>query len=90
MYFTSVTLVNNPYSSYNKGPLGDTATFQAYVNGKLAYEIRDIRYGQNPYETITADFGQNVRLRRGESLQIRFYANGIWRYCNSTIILTEI
>ena len=90
MYFTSVTLVNNPYSSYNKGPEGDTATFQAYVNGKLAYEVRDIRYGQNPYESITADFGQNVRLRRGESLQIRFQANGIWRYCNSTIILTEI
>ena len=60
MYFTSVTLVNNPYSSYNKGPEGDTATFQAYVNGKLAYEVRDIRYGQNPYESITADFGQNV------------------------------
>ena len=90
MYFTSVTLVNNPYSSYNKGPEGDTATFQAYVNGKLAYEVRDIRYGQNPYESITADFGQNVRLRRGESLQIRFQSNGIWRYCNSTIILTEI
>jgi hypothetical protein len=90
MYFTSVTLVNNPYSSYSKGPLGDTATFQAYVNGVLAYEVKDIRYGQNPYESITADFGQNVRIRRGESLQIRFQANGTWRYCNSTIILTEI
>jgi hypothetical protein len=90
MYFTSVTLVNNPYSSYNKGPLGDTATFQAYINGSFAYEVKDIRYGQNPHESITADFGQNVRLRRGESLQIRFQANGTWRYCNSTIILTEI
>jgi hypothetical protein len=90
MYFTSVTLVNNPYSSYNKGPLGDTATFQAYINGSFAHEVRDIRYGQNPHESITADFGQNVRLRRGESLQIRFQANGTWRYCNSTIILTEI
>ena len=89
MYFTSFTLINNPYSSYNKGPEGDTASVQAYVNGRLIHEVREIRYGNNPYESITVDFGQNVSLRQGEALQIRFQANGPWRYCNSTIILTE-
>lgn len=89
MYFTSFTLINNPYSSYNKGPEGDTAIVQAYVNNTLVHEIRDIRYGNNPFESITVDFGQNVALRQGEALQIRFQANGPWRYCNSTIILTE-
>ena len=89
MYFTSFTLINNPYSSYNKGPEGDTAIVQAYVNNRLVHEIRDIRYGNNPFESITVDFGQNVALRQGEALQIRFQANGAWRYCNSTIILTE-
>jgi hypothetical protein len=89
MYLTSVTMINNPYSSYNKGPLGGKAQLLAYENGKFIDKVADVNYRQEPYASVTFDFADKVFIRQGNALQLRFQADGAWYYCNSTIILTK-
>lgn len=89
MYLTSVTIVNNPYSTYNKGPLGGKAQLLAYENGSFIDKVADVAYDQKPYASVTFDFADKVFIRQGNALQLRFQADGNWYYCNSTIILTK-
>jgi hypothetical protein len=89
MYLTSVTMINNPYSSYNKGPLGGKAQLLAYENGKFIDKIEGVNYRQEPYASVTFDFADKVLIKQGNALQLRFQADGNWYYCNSTIILTK-
>jgi hypothetical protein len=89
MYLTSVTIVNNPYSTYNKGPLGGKAQLLAYENGKFIDKVADVNYNQEPYASVTFDFADKVLIKQGNALQLRFQADGNWYYCNSTIILTK-
>jgi len=38
---------------------------------------------------LTFDFDTTAPINAGEKITIRWYANGMWRYMATTIIITE-
>lgn len=85
-----VSIVNNPYSSYNQGPTGSSATLQVYVNGTLQ-DDRTVSYTAGTAgEVITFDFQEDVEFNANDKIVIRFQANGLWRYYNVGIQLKEL
>lgn len=84
-----VSIVDNPYSSYNQGPTGSSATLQVYVNGSLS-QSRTSSYSNNAGEVVSFDFTETATFNANDKIVIRFQANGIWRYVNIGIQLKEL
>jgi len=84
-----VSIVDNPYSSYNQGPTGSSATLQVYVNGSLS-QSRTSSYSNNAGEVVSFDFTETATFNANDKIVIRFQANGIWRYVNTGIQLKEL
>ena len=84
-----VSIVDNPYSSYNQGPTGSSATLQVYVNGSLS-QSRTSSYSNNAGEVVSFDFTETATFNAKDKIVIRFQANGIWRYVNIGIQLKEL
>jgi hypothetical protein len=84
-----VSIVDNPYSSYNQGPTGSSATLQVYVNGSLS-QSRTSSYSNNAGEVVSFDFTETATFNANDKIVIRFQANGIWRYVNVGIQLKEL
>ncbi len=86
---SKVNIVNNPYSSYNQGPTGSSATLHVYVNGQLS-QSRTLSYGNNAGEVISFDFSETATFNANDKIVLRFQANGTWRYVNIGIQLKEL
>ena len=84
-----ISIVDNPYSSYNQGPTGSSATLQVYVNGSLS-QSRTSSYSNNAGEVVSFDFAETATFNANDKIVIRFQANGIWRYVNTGIQLKEL
>ncbi len=87
-YWSKIILRNNPYSSYNTGPTGTSATFYVYVNDVLEHSVNQTYSNPGAGATLTFDFGTNASFSTGDDINIKFYANGFWRYCTTTHLLT--
>jgi len=85
-----VNITNNPYSSYQSGPTGSSATLRITVNG--AYEgVEVVSYTAGTAgEVISFDFGEDVEFEANDRVQLQFQANGFWRYMNVGIQLMAI
>ena len=85
-----VSLTNNPYSSYQSGPTGSSATVKVFVNGDFQ-DDRTVSYTAGTAgEVITFDFGQDIEFNANDRVQLQFQANGYWRYYNLGIQLMEL
>jgi hypothetical protein len=85
-----VNITNNPYSSYQSGPTGSSATLRILVNGS-AEGAEAVSYTAGTAgEVITFDFGENVEFNANDRVQLQFQANGFWRYMNVGIQLKEL
>jgi hypothetical protein len=38
---------------------------------------------------LTFDFAENISVNADDKIWVRWQSNGIWRYVDSTVILTE-
>ena len=56
---SKISVANNPYSSYNTGPTGNSATLQVYVNGSLSQSVVS-SYGNNAGEVVSFDFAETA------------------------------
>lgn len=87
-YVSSVTLTANKYSSYGT-PTGSSATVYIYKGLNTLVTSKTLSYTASQGMLLTFDFGTTAPISTGEKFAVRWYANGIWRYMNSTIIITE-
>tara|TARA_R110000782_G_scaffold260008_2_gene351101 strand:+ start:787 stop:1221 length:435 start_codon:yes stop_codon:yes gene_type:complete len=85
-----ISIVNNPYSSYNSGPTGSGASIVVEVNGtQVAYQPQS--YQSNvPGQIITFDFGETVTFNAGDKVKLKFSSSGVWRYYTAGIQLMSI
>ena len=85
-----VNITNNPYSSYQSGPTGSSATLRVILNGSLE-DSQVVSYTAGTAgEVITFDFGEDVQFEANDRIQLQFQANGFWRYMNVGIQLMAI
>ena len=85
-----VNITNNPYSSYQSGPTGSSATLRILVNGS-AEGAEAVSYTAGTAgEVITFDFGEYLEFNANDRVQLQFQANGFWRYMNVGIQLKEL
>ena len=85
-----VNITNNPYSSYQSGPTGSSATLRILINGS-AEGAEAVSYTAGTAgEVITFDFGEDVEFNANDRVQLQFQANGFWRYMNVGIQLKEL
>jgi hypothetical protein len=85
-----VNITNNPYSSYQSGPTGSSATLEVYVN-EQKIDARTVDYKPGTArEVITFDFVEEKKFEANDRIQLRFQANGFWRYMNVGIQLKEL
>ena len=87
-YVSSVTLTANKYSSYGT-PTGSSATVYIYKGLNTLVTSKTLSYTASQGMLLTFDLGTDAPISTGEKFAVRWYANGIWRYMNSTIIITE-
>lgn len=87
-YVSSVTMTANKYSSYGT-PLGNTATVYIYKGLNTLVTSKTLSYTASQGMVLTFDFGTTAPIDADDKITLRWYANGIWRYMNSTTILTE-
>ena len=87
-YVSSVTMTANKYSSYGT-PTGTSGTIYIYKGLNTLVTSKTISYTASQGMVLTFDLGTTAPINAGEKITIRWYANGIWRYMNSTTILTE-
>ena len=87
-YVSSVTLTANKYSSYGT-PTGSSSTIYIYKGFNTFITSHTLSYTPSEGMQLTHDLGTTAPINAGEKISIRWYANGIWRYMNSTTILTE-
>ena len=85
-----INVTNNPYSSYNSGPTGSSATVRVLVNGSQQDEITVSYTAGTAGEVISFDFGEDVEFDANDRIHLQFQANGIWRYINVGIQLKEL
>ena len=85
-----VNITNNPYSSYQSGPTGSSATLRILVNGSAEGLVAVSYTAGTAGEVITFDFGENVEFNANDRVQLQFQANGFWRYMNVGIQLKEL
>lgn len=84
-----VSIINNPYSSYNQGPAGSSATLQVYVNGSLSQSITS-SYSNNAGEVVSFDFAETATFNANDKIDIRFQADGSWFYVSIGILLKQL
>lgn len=88
-YFTSLTMTANKYSAYGT-PTGNSVTIRLYKNDHLTLiKTKTISYTPSENMRLTINFENEVELDAGDKVWVRWQSNGIWRYVDSTIILTE-
>jgi hypothetical protein len=88
-YFSSLTMTANKYSSYGT-PTGNSVTIRIYKNDHLTLlSTKTVSYTPSQNMRLTIDFGTDVELNADDKVWVRWQANGIWRYVDSTVILTE-
>lgn len=88
-YFTSLTMTANKYSSYGT-PTGNSVTIRLYKNDYLTLiATKTVSYTPSEDMRLTINFENEVELNAGDKVWVRWQANGIWRYVDSTTILTE-
>lgn len=88
-YLTRVNIKNNPYSSYTTGPTGTSITLYVYKNGTLLTSDTQTYTTSTPGLLVTFDFGTNAIYTAGDNLELRVQSNGLWRYVNWGIEITE-
>ena len=85
-----VSVTNNPYSSFQSGPTGSSATLRVILNGSLE-DSQVVSYTAGTAgEVITFDFGEDVQFEANDRIELQFQANGIWRYFSVGIQLMAI
>ena len=85
-----VSLTNNPYSSFQSGPTGSSATLKVILNGSFE-DSQVVNYTAGTAgEVITFDFGEDVEFEANDRIELQFQANGIWRYFSVGIQLMAI
>jgi hypothetical protein len=87
-YVSSVTMTANEYNSYGT-PTGSSATVYVYKGLNTLVTSKTLSYTGSEGMILTFDFGTTAPIDADEKITIRWYADGIWRYMNSTTILTE-
>lgn len=87
-YVSSVTFTANKYSSYGT-PTGSGSTVYIYKGYNTFVTQQFLSYTPSEGMQLTHDLGTAAPINAGEKISIRWFTNGIWRYMNSTIILTE-
>jgi len=87
-YVSSVTMTANKYSTYGT-PDGSSATVYIYKNLNTLVTSKTLSYTPSEGMTLTFNFDVNAPINEGEKFFVRWYANGLWRYIASTIIITE-
>ena len=87
-YISSVTMTANKYSSYGT-PTGTSATVYIYKGLNTLVASKTLTYTPSEGMVLTFDFSTTAPINRDEKIAIRWYANGLWRYVNSTTIITE-
>ena len=87
-YVSSVTMTANKYSSYGT-PTGTSGTVYIYKGLNTLVASKTLSYTASQGMLLTFDLGTDAPLSTGEKFAVRWYANGIWRYMISTIIITE-
>ena len=87
-----VNVTNNPYSSYQSGPTGSSATLRVFKNGDLVRgSTTAVSYtAGTPGEVISFYLGESVTFDANDRIQLQFQANGFWRYMNVGIQLMAI
>jgi hypothetical protein len=85
-----VSVTNNPYSSFQSGPTGSSATLRVILNGSFE-DSQVVSYTAGTAgEVITFDFGEDVEFEANDRIELQFQANGIWRYFSVGIQLMAI
>jgi hypothetical protein len=87
-YVSSVTFTANKYSSYGT-PTGTSSTVYIYKGLNTLVTSQTLTYTASEGMQLTHDLGTAAPINAGEKISIRWFTNGIWRYMNSTTILTE-
>ena len=87
-YVSSVTMTANKYSSYGT-PTGSSATVYVYKGLNTLVASKTLSYTASEGMVLTFDFGTTAPIDADDKITLRWYANGLWRYMNSTTILTE-
>lgn len=87
-YVSSVTMTANKYSSYGT-PTGSSATVYVYKGLNTLVTSKTLSYTASQGMVLTFDFGTTAPIDADDKITLRWYANGLWRYMNSTTILTE-
>ena len=85
-----VSITNNPYSSYNSGPTGSSATLKVIVNGVNRHSVVVPYTAGTPGEVIAFDLGDSATFDANDRVAVQFQANGYWRYINTGIQLKEL
>ena len=87
-YVSSVTMTANKYSSYGT-PTGSSGTIYIYKGLNTLVTSKTLSYTASQGMILNFDFGTTAPINADDKITLRWYANGIWRYMNSTTILTE-
>ena len=88
-YVSSVTMTANKYSSYGT-PTGTSATVQIYKNDHLTQVgTQTLTYTPSEGMRLTFRFAHDIPISADDKIWVRWQSNGIWRYVDSTVILTE-
>jgi len=85
-----INITNNPYSSYQSGPTGSSATIKVMVNETEVHSETVTYTAGTAREVISFDLGENADFDANDRVQVRFQANGFWRYMNVGIQLKEL
>ena len=85
-----INITNNPYSSYQSGPTGSSATIYIIVNNSQVYTASLSYTAGTAREILSFDLGTNASFNANDRIQIQFQANGLWRYINTGIQLKEL
>jgi hypothetical protein len=85
-----VNITNNPYSSYQSGPTGSSATVGIEVNGTVVHTETATYTAGTAGEVLSFDLGTNGSFNANDRVRIQFQANGLWRYFNTGIQLKEL
>ncbi|MCP4322769.1 MAG: hypothetical protein GY787_13165 [Alteromonadales bacterium] len=85
-----VSITSNPYSSFQSGPTGTSATIRVLVNGTEVHS-ETVSYTANvPSNVVSFELEENADFNANDRVQVCFQANGTWRYYNVGIQLMEI
>ena len=85
-----INITNNPYSSYQSGPTGSSATIKVMVNGTEVHSETVTYTAGTAREVISFDLEENADFDANDRVQLQFQANGFWRYMNVGIQLKEL